>query len=148
MNIAVMPKDREQLEWIRQFAEQNYRLFAPSTLQVRQALASHLPEQLLQYFVNAEAEELLEEVLGIAVVIKLGEWKIALSMTGDKVEATALQQKYNTAAYNAIRADLGIDSHWILLVNLELLFTGQNLYEAHMDLMELDSLPECAVVPV
>lgn len=148
MNSTVMPRIRELSDWICQFADQNYHLFAPSTLQVRQAIAAYLPEQLLKYSPSAEAEGLLEEVLGIAIIIRLGDRQIALSIAEDRAKANALQQTYSAAPYSAIRADLGINSQWILLVNPDLLFTVQDMYEAHLDLMELEIQPECLVMPV
>jgi len=47
-----------------------------------------------------------------------------------------------------MRANLGIDSHWIVLINPEVMFTLQDLYEAHMDLVKLEIQPECVVMPV
>lgn len=148
MNTIVMPRVREQSNWIRQFAAQNYHLFVPSPLQVQQAIARSLPEQLSKYPASAEAQELLEEVLGIVVIVKLGNQHIAWSVTSDPNFANILQQKYSATAYSAIRTDLNIDSHWILLVNPEFMFTVQDLYEAHMDLMELEAQSECVVMSV
>lgn len=148
MNTIVMPRVREQSNWIRQFAAQNYHLFVPSTLQVQQAIARSFPEQLSKCPANAEAQELLEEVLGIAVIVKLGNQQIAWSVTDDPAFANTLQRNYSADAYSAVRANLGINSHWILLVNPELMFTIQDLYEAHMDLMELEVQSECIVMPV
>lgn len=148
MNTTAMPRVKEQSQWIRQFAQQNHHIFAPSQEQVRQAIAAHLPEQLLKYPASTEANELLEEVLGIAVVVRLGNQHIAWSVTDDPALANTLQRKYSADAYSAIRAKLAIDSHWILLVNPEFMFTLQDLYEAHMDLVELEIQPECVVMPV
>lgn len=148
MNSTAMPRVKEQSQWIRQFADKNYRLFTPSTLQMRQAIAAHLPEQLVKYSTNAEAEELLKEVLGIAVIVKLGNQRIAWSIADDSNLAHALQRKYSATAYSNMRADLGIDLHWILLVNPELMFTVQDLYEAHMDLMELENQAECSIMSI
>ena len=148
MNTTVMPSVKEQSQWVRQFAEQNHYTFAPSRLQVRQAIAAHLPEQVLKYSTNAEAEELLEEVLGIAVIVRLGSQKIAWSIADAPKLAHALQRKYSATVYSDMRTDLGIDLHWILLVNPELMFTVQDLYEAHMDLMELENQAECSIMAI
>jgi len=148
MNITAMPRVKEQSQWIRQFADKNYRLFTPSALRMRQAIAAHLPEQLVKYPTNAEAEEFLEEVLGIAVIVRLGSQKIAWSIADDPNLAHALQRKYSATVYSDMRADLEIDLHWILLVNPELMFTVQDLYEAHMDLMELENQAECLIMAI
>ena len=148
MNTTALTRVREQSQWVRHFAQQHHHIFAPSPEQVRQAIAVHLPEQLLKYSPNAEAEELLEEVLGIAVIVRLGSQQIAWSIADDPNLAQALQKNYSATVYSDIRADLGIDLHWILLVNPELMFTVQDLYEAHMDLIELKVQPECVVMPV
>lgn len=148
MNTTALTRVKEQSQWVRQFAQQNYHIFTPSQEKIRQAIAAHLPEQLLKYSTDVEVEELLEEVLGIAVIVKLGKERIAWSITSDLTFANTLQQKYSAAAYSAVRADLGIDRHWILLINSELMFTVQDLYEAHMDLMELEIQPECVVMPI
>ena len=148
MNITAMPRVEEQSQWIRQFAQQHHHIFAPSPEQVRQAIAVHLPEQLSKCSTSAETEELLEEVLGIAVIVRLGSQQIAWSIADDPNLAHALQKNYSATVYSNIRADLGIDLHWILLVNPELMFTVQDLYEAHLDLIELEIQPECVVMPV
>lgn len=148
MNTTALTRVREQSQWVRQFAQQNYHLLTPSPEQVRQAISRSLPEQLSKYPASAEAQGLLEEVLGIAVIVKLGNQYIAWSVTCDPTFANTLQRNYSADVYSAIRADLGINSHWILLVNPELMFTVQDLYEAHMDLLELEIQPECVVMPV
>ena len=148
MNTTALTRVREQSQWVRQFAQQNYRVFSPSSLQVRQAIAAYFPEQLVRYPASAEAEKLLEEVLGIAVIVRLGNQQIAWSIADDPNLAQALQKNYSATVYSDIRADLGINLHWILLVNPELMFTVQDLYEAHMDLIELKNQPECSVMSV
>lgn len=60
MNTTALTRVREQSQWVRQFAQQNHHIFAPSQEQVQQATAAHLPEQLSEYPASAEAEELLE----------------------------------------------------------------------------------------
>lgn len=148
MNTTALTRVKEQSQWVRQFAQQNHHIFAPSQEQVRKALTAHLPEQLLRCPASAEAQELLEEVLGIAVIVRLGNKHIAWSVISDPNVANTLQQNYSATDYSAVRADLTIDSHWILLVNPELMFTLQDLYEAHMDLMELEVQSECVVMSV
>ncbi len=107
-----------------------------------------MPEQLWKCPANAVAQELLEEVLGIVVLVRLGNQQIAWSITSAPALTNTLQRNYSADAYSAMRANLGIDSHWIVLINPEVMFTLKDLYEAHIDLVELEIQPECVVMPV
>lgn len=111
MNTTAMPRVKEQSQWVRHFAQQHHHIFAPSSEQVRQAIAVHLPEQLSKCPTSAETEELLEEVLGIAVIVRLGSQQIAWSIADDPNLAHALQKNYSATVYSDIRADLGIDTN-------------------------------------
>lgn len=136
------------IDWIRNFADHYYHLLTPSKEQVRRAIATHLPQKLSECPFNADAQELLERVSGIVVIVKLGDEQIAWGVAVDRPQADTMQQTYSSAPYSAVRDDLGIDAHWILLVNPDFMFTQRDLYEAHMDLMELEDQPECVLVPL
>lgn len=135
-------------DWVRSFAETNYHLFTPSLEQLLQTIAAYFPSQLSEYRKNSDGQELLENILGIVTIIKLGNEYIAWSVTSDRAEAEARQQAYSTPSYSSLRHELGVDAHWILLIDPDFFFTLQDLYEAHMNLLELVNRPECVVVPV
>ncbi|OKH24146.1 hypothetical protein NIES593_08290 [Hydrococcus rivularis NIES-593] len=54
------------------------------------------------------------------------------------------RERYNTEAYSFFRKALGIDWHWILLISSEFMFTLSDLYEEHLDFLDLET--ECAVI--
>lgn len=134
--------------WVRSFAQTNYHLFVPSEEQLLQAIKDCFPSQLSESQTDRNVQELLEQILGIVTIIKLGNEQIALSIATNTSEAEVWQQTYNAPLYSRVRHELGVDAHWILLVDPEFLFTLQDLYEGHMDVMELEDRPECVIVPV
>lgn len=131
--------------WIRQFADRYYYVSVPPLEQVQQAIAAYLPEKESECATSTTAQELLEQALGIVVIVKLGDEQVAWSVTANRAQAEAMQQTYSGDAYSAVRKALGVDAQWILLVNPDVMFTHRDLYEAHMDLME-EEQPECVVV--
>lgn len=135
-------------DWVRSFAQTNYHLFVPSEEQLLQAISKSFPSKLSEYRTDRNVQELLEQILGIVTIIKLGNEQIALSIATNTSEAEVLQKTCNAPRYSRVRHELGVDAHWILLVNPEFLFTLQDLYEAHMNVMELENRPECVIVPV
>lgn len=123
-------------------------MFTPLKDQLVQVINEFFPNQLSEYRTDRNVQELLEKILGIVTIIKLGKERIALSIATNSTEAEVYYQTYNTPLYSNIRHQIGIEAHWILLVNPELLFTLQELYEAHMNVMELEDRPECIIVSV
>jgi hypothetical protein len=132
-------------QWIKNFANTNYYKanFLPKT--VREAAQTYL--QNVKLSDCADVEQLLDS-LGIVSAIALRDETIAWSVATNRSQASEMIEQYSTPAYNHFREAIGIDSHWILLVNPELMFTQQELYEAHMDLLELEDKPECVIVSV
>lgn len=145
--------------WTRSFAEYTGFLVAnPPLEQVRSAIAT-LPNQLLRTdIVNLDVEQILEDALGIAAIVQIGTEKIAWRTVSDgrranrlrhRTEAEVLQIAYSSTEYSRARHKLGIDVHWLLLVNLELLevYTPGSLYEAHLAAYdEAEDRPECVIV--
>lgn len=134
-------------EWVREYAA--YTRFQeplPDPSQVHSAISAHLPDKLQQH-PGADVQELLQAV-GIMAIVKIGDERIAWSATIEANKAEDLQQLYNSAAYSQIRHELGINAHWIFLVQPKSLglYTRQDLYEAHMDVLELQDRPESVVV--
>lgn len=153
MPLLLTVTDRHQQtelnNWIRRFADQHYYPAELSTDALHKAIATCLPEinqeTLLQ---DAEAQGILGSVLDVVALIRLGGEIIAWSVATDRQSAKLLQQKYSGHAYSQLRHALGINAHWILLVNPEFLFTLGDIYESHMDLIEEEERPECVIVPV
>jgi hypothetical protein len=134
-------------QWVREYATYTgFQEAWPDPSQVHAALATHLPLKL-QAHPAANVQELLQAV-GIMVIVKIGDERIAWFATINADEAEDLQQLYNSPAYSQIRHQLGINAHWIFLLNPKSidLYTRQDLYEAHMDVLELEDRPEAVVV--
>lgn len=136
--------------WTRSFAEYTGFLVAnPPLEQVRSALATS-PNQLLRTdTVNLDVEQILENELGLSAIVQIGTEKIGWRTVSDRTEAEVLQIAYSSAEYSRARHQLGIDVHWLLLVNLELLYvyTRDSLYEAHMAAYDdLEGKSECVIV--
>jgi hypothetical protein len=131
-------------QWIKNFANTNYYKanFLPET--VREATYTYLHNVKLPAE-DAEIEQLLDS-LGFVSAIALGDETIAWSVATNRSQASEMIEQYSTSTYSRWRKALGIDSHWILLVDPEVMFTIQDLYEAHMDLLELEDKPECVIV--
>lgn len=134
-------------QWVREYAV--YTRFQeplPEQSQVHTAIAAHLLSKLQEH-PGAEVQALLQAV-GIIAIVKIGDERIAWSATIDADKAKALQQLYNSPAYSQIRHELGINAHWIFLLNPKSLdlYTRQDLYEAHMDVLELEARSEAVVV--
>lgn len=135
-------------DWVKAYARKRFNVISLPSSKLRQAVAHHSPGTLDEYPEAADDQELLEKGLGILTIVKLGQQLYAWSAVADRAEADTLQQLYSNPPYTLIRQELGIDFHWILLVNPEFMFTVEDLYEAHMDLLELEEQPQCVVVPV
>ncbi|NJO93849.1 MAG: hypothetical protein HC820_04920 [Hydrococcus sp. RM1_1_31] len=136
-------QDAALLQWVKNFAVTNYHQVNFLRKNVKEIASKYF--QNLQLSEDTDPEQLLNS-LGILSAISLGDEKIAWSVAENRSQADAMIEQYNTPAYSSFRKAIGIDSHWILLVNPELMFTLQDLYEAHMDLLELEDKPECIIV--
>lgn len=157
-------KDRQAedfglVEWLQQFADSTLPVSPnPSGQQVRQAIATHLPQKLAGISPEASAEKLLEQALGIAVIVQYGREKIGWAVTKEADEASVLQQLYSSSAYRGARSALGIDGQWILLVNPELLeIYGLDelmaaepypieMYDRYPQLLSIEERQECLVI--
>lgn len=79
------------LQWVRYFAETTHFIECdPVVEKVRQAIAAYLPDKLAQLS-GANVQELLDDV-GIMVIAKIGEERIAWTATTSNNEAQELQQ--------------------------------------------------------
>lgn len=137
---------KELLDWTREFAEITLPICAnPSVEMVRQAIAIHLPEKLAEVPPGATVEEVLEQVLGICVIVQYGRERIGWVATTDPVEANVLQQRYSSNLYSKVRHDLRIDGHWIFLPDPQFLdhYFDEDLYEKAPDPIEVyEQFPE------
>lgn len=138
--------------WVRSFAEHTGFLRPnPPLEQIRTAIATCIPRaQLLlsERLVNTDAQKLLEDVLRITAIVQIGSEKISWSAARSSTEAEILQLIYSGSEYCQARHFLGIDVHWLLLVNPELLkvYTRGDLYEAHMAAYDSEDRPGCIIV--
>lgn len=137
--------------WVRSFAEYTGFLIPnPPITQIRAAIAKYLFNELLPAnLASLNASQLLEDVLGIAAIVQIGTEKISWRAVTDQTEAEIIQLIYDSPEYSAARHFLGIDVHWLLLVNADLVevYKQGDLYEAHMAAYDdLESRPECVIV--
>ena len=159
MVINVISQTQELAAWTRKFAQITLPIFSnPSVEVVRQAIATYFPEEMIKSSSNISAEMLLEEVLGIAVIVEYGREKIGWTATTDPVEAEKMRHLYSSAPYSKIRHGLGIDGHWIFLPDPQFLdhYFSEDLYEKAPDpvevyeqfpeLLHLKDRQECVVV--
>jgi len=150
---------RELSKWTREFAQITLPVYAnPSVEMVRQAIATHLPPKLAEVSSAGSAEELLEEILGIATIVEYGREKIGWTATTDPIKSEELQQRYGNELYSKIRHELGIDGHWIFLPDPQFLdhYFSEDLYESapepievyeqFPELLRLEDRQECVVV--
>ncbi len=155
-NISI---SRELSNWTRRFAQITLPVCAnPSVETVKQALTTHLTKELAEAWSLASAEELLEEVLGIATIVEYGREKIGWTATIDPIEAERMQQLYSSTSYSKIRHELEIDGQWIFLPDPQFLdhYFSEDLYESAPDpievyeqfpeLLRLEDRQECVVV--
>jgi len=146
-------------DWARGFAQETLPVCdLPPVEVIRQAIAAHLPHKLEELSKEAKAAELLEQVLGIAVIVQFGREKIGWTATTDPVEAEELGQLYSEPPFSQARHALGIDGQWILLGHLQFLnhYHTEDLYEhgpAPLEIYEqfpevfrLEDRQECVVV--
>lgn len=133
-------------QWVRSFAQKYYNLVEFTPGKVLSAAKKHLPTTDLHLDSEAGSQEILESILSILAIIKLGDQQIAWSIASDLNEAQKLQQTYSAQDFTQLRHSLGINAQWILVFVPELLFTQEDVYEAHMKLIDHDCKPDCAIV--
>ncbi len=149
----------ELSKWTREFAQITLPVCAnPSLEMIRQAIATHLPPKLAEVSSVGSAEELLDEVLGIATIVEYGREKIGWTATTDPIEAEEMRQLYSSDSYSETRHSLGIDGLWIFLVDSELLNTyfeedlverapdPLEVYETFPEVFRIEDRQECVVV--
>jgi hypothetical protein len=137
-------------DWTRSFADNTgFRVDNPSLEAVKQAIATHLPDKLSEYRFT-DAEGILQDALGIGAIVKIGDETIAWVAVTNADVAKRIEQTYNGVAFSKIRHALGIESQWILLVNPDLLavYSNEDLYEAHLIVLDEENRLECIVVPL
>lgn len=146
-------------DWVRSFADNTLPVcLNPTVEQIRSAIADNLPKKLGEVSPLASASDLLDQVLGINVIVEYGREKIGWIATDDPIEAEKMRQIYSSPAYSKARHALAINGHWIFLVRLELLNTyfqedlierapdPLEVYEAFPDLFRIEERLECVVV--
>lgn len=105
-------------DWTRGFAIGKLPLReSPEPGAIQQAIAQYLPEKEQELSSDASADDLLQNLLYISVIVKFGREKAGWVSVTDPDEAKALQQLLDSEPYRQARQALGIDLHWILLVD-------------------------------
>lgn len=146
-------------DWARGFAQETLPICdLPPVEAIQQAIAAHLPHKLAEVSKEASTQELLEQFLGIAVIVQFGREKIGWTATTDPAEAEELGQLYSSLPYSQARHALKIDGQWILLGDPQFLshYHTEDLYEhgpAPLEIYEqfpevfrLEDRQECVVV--
>lgn len=146
-------------DWVRVFAVSALPVCAnPSLELVRQAIATHFPEALAEVSPDASAQELLEKILGIAIIVQFNMEHIAWTATANPAEADLWRHRYSGLPYSQARHDLGVDGLWIFLVDPEslgdygldeLIAKGPysiEMYKDYPHLLRMEDRKECVVV--
>lgn len=132
--------------WVRNFAINTLPVLSnPPAKDIWQAIVNYLPEESVEVSPEFSASELLEQALGISIIVEYGREKIGWTATSDAVEASKMQQVYSNIAYSKARHALGIDRLWIFLPKLEFLehYQDEDLYEKAPDPVEVyEKFPE------
>ncbi len=143
-----MPETISLSNWTRSFVEYTGFLIPnPPQRQIESVIANCLPERLL--LLDLGTENLLEDVLGITVVAKIGTGIIGWRTVTSRAEAELLQLIYSSPEYSHARQFLKIDVYWLVIVNIEMLnvYTRGDLYEAQMAAYDdMEDRPECVII--
>jgi hypothetical protein len=124
--------------WTREFAIGKLPVLEnPEPAVIHQAIAQYLPEKVTELSSDASAGDLLQNLLHISVIVKFGREKAGWVSVTDSDEAKALQQLLDSEPYHHARQALGIDLHWILLVN-----------PIRLEIYDLDHLMDAAPDPL
>jgi hypothetical protein len=145
--------------WTRGFAQRTLPVCAtPMLEEVRQAISTYLPQKLSEIPADVTAEQLLEQGLGIEVIVQYSQEHIGWIATTDANQAAAFLALYSTDPYSKARHALGIDGYWILLGDPEYLdhYFSEDLcevapepleiYEKYPEYYKLEERQECEIV--
>jgi hypothetical protein len=145
--------------WTRGFAQRTLPVCAtPMLEEVRQAITTFLPQKLSEIPTDATAEQLLEQGLGIEVIVQYGRERIGWIATTDANQAAAFLALYSTDPYSKARHALGIDGYWILLgdpqylndYSTDELMNGEpyplEMYERYPDMLRIEDRKESVVI--
>lgn len=111
----------------------------PSLEQVRRALTRHLSDRLERAFLHINDELDVSELLDLAfktdILLRVqnmqGEsLRIAVDVTANRAKAKAKLKTINNYQFAAARKELGIDCHWIVVVNVNALPSKEELMDA------------------
>lgn len=133
-------------KWIQNFADKTFPIIAnPPAKDIWQSITKYLPNETAKIRAESNASELLEQVLGISVIIEYGTEKIGWTATSDPKQAAKMQQILSDKSYSQARHSLGIDGLWIFLPELEFLdhYQDEDLYEKAPEPLEIyEKFPE------
>lgn len=159
LNIDKAMESSALADWVRSFAMDTLPISSnPTSEEIWQAIANYLPEKLAEVSLKASASDLLDQVLGINVIVEYGREKIGWTATVAPIEAEKMRQMYSSPSYSKARHALGIDGHWIFLPDLQFLehYHSEDLYERapesiemyeqFPELLRLEDRLECVVV--
>ncbi len=146
-------------KWVQNFADKTFPIIAnPPAKDIWQSITRYLPDELAEIPAESSASELLEQVLGINVIVEYGKEKIGWTATSDPKQAAKMQQICNDISHSQARHALGIDGLWIFLPELEFLDHYQDedlyekapepleIYEKFPEMMHLEKRIECTIV--
>lgn len=111
----------------------------PSLVQVRFVLMRHLSERLHRALKHINDETDVSELLDLAfktdILLRVqnmqGESQgIAVDVTTDRPKAKAKLKTINSPQFAAARKELGVDCHWIVVVNVNALPSKEELMDA------------------
>lgn len=145
--------------WVQNFADQTFPIIAnPSAKDIWQSITKYLPDESALIPAESNASELLEQVLGINVIVEYGKEKIGWTATSDPKQAAKKRQICSHKSYSQARHALGIDGLWIFLPELEFTDHYQDedlygkapepleIYEKFPEMMHLEERKECIIV--
>lgn len=146
-------------DWTRQFAVGKLPVCKnPSPSLIRATIGAYLPEQLTKANPGINAEELLQSICHISVIVKFGREKVAWVSVQDLAEAEAYQEFLGDQRFSKIRRALGISMHWILLAEQSrLAIYGLDhlteaapdpleVYESNPEVFRIEDRQECMIV--
>lgn len=146
-------------KWVQDFADKIFPIIAnPPAKDIWQSITKYLPDESAKIPRELSASELLEQVLGINVIVEYGKEKIGWTATSDPKQAAKMQQICSHKSYSQARHALGIDGLWIFLPELEFLDRYQDedlygkapepleIYEKFPEMMRLGERKECIIV--
>jgi hypothetical protein len=146
-------------KWVQNFADQTFPISAnPLAKDIWQSITKYLPDESALIPAESSASELLEQVLGINVIVEYGGEKIGWTATSDPKQAANMQQIFSDKSHCEARHALGIDGLWIFLPELGFLDRYQDedlygkapepleIYEKFPEMMRLKERQKCIIV--